>query len=170
MPLPEPEARDWLNLRTVECRGFRRHDGLFEIEGRLVDLRTYTYPSRERGNRPAGEPVHDMWLRLTLDDDLVVREVACSMDAVPIRFCGDIEPAYQKLVGLRIASGWTRKIRDLLAGSRGCTHLMDLLTVITGTVIQTVGGYRDSQAGRAEGDGRTPQATCHALARKAAGE
>lgn len=167
MPLPDPEARDWLQLRNIECRGYRRWDGLWEIEAHLHDLRSYTYPSRERGDRPAGLPVHDMRLRLTLDDNLEVWKVACSMDSTPMGMCREIESAYQSLVGLRIAPGWNRAVRTLLGGAQGCTHLLDLLSPIVGAAIQTIGGYREAALGRPDTYGRTPIVRCHALARKA---
>lgn len=166
MPLPEPEARDWLQLRTVECRGYRRKDGLWDIEGHLVDLRTYTYISRERGDRSAGLPVHDIWLRLTLNEDLEVTAVASSMDSTPMGICSEIEAAYQGLVGLRVVSGWNKKVRELFGAAKGCTHIQDMLVVITGAAIQTIGGYRDQQRGSVEFDGTTPIASCHAVARK----
>ncbi|MDY0012594.1 MAG: DUF2889 domain-containing protein [Rhodocyclaceae bacterium] len=166
MPLPEPEARDWLQIRNVECRGYRRRDGMWDIEGHLVDLRTYTYPSRERGDRAAGQPVHDIWLRLTLDDNLEVRDVACAMDSTPMAICCEIEAAYRGLIGLRVASGWNKKVRELFGGGKGCTHLQDMLVAITGTAIQTIGGYRDTQRGAVVFDGTTPIASCHAMVRQ----
>ena len=58
----------------IECRGFRRADGLWDIEGHLTDTKTYDFDTQFRGTVASGAPVHEMWLRLTVDDDLVIRE------------------------------------------------------------------------------------------------
>ena len=75
MPLSSPAAREHIHNRTVECRGYRREDGLWDIEGRLVDVKTYTFHNNERGDVPPGEPVHEMWIRLTVDDDMKIHGV-----------------------------------------------------------------------------------------------
>jgi len=165
MPLPAPEPRDWLQNRTVDCRGFRRRDGLWEIEGHLYDTRTYSYPSQERGERPAGESVHDIWLRLAVDDEFEIKQVAFAIDSSPWAACREIESAYQQLVGLRIASGWNRRVRELFGGERGCLHVLDLLQVMAGTLVQTVGGQRSRETGRPFNATDVPAARCHVTAR-----
>ncbi len=63
MSLPPPLPRDELHLRRMEMRGYRRHDGLYDIEAHLTDTKT-TPLERSEGTVPAGMPLHDMWLRL----------------------------------------------------------------------------------------------------------
>ena len=75
MPLSESAPRKHLHLRNVECRGYLRDDGLWEVEGHMVDTKTYSFPNRHRGEVEVGEPVHEMWLRLTIDDAMRIREV-----------------------------------------------------------------------------------------------
>ena len=90
MALSSPAKRELIHTRTVECNGYRRKDGLWDIEGRLVDIKTYTFHNNERGEVPPGEPVHEMWIRLTVDDDLKIHDVeakyyADSEDAFDMR-------------------------------------------------------------------------------------
>jgi hypothetical protein len=140
MPLTNPAARKQMHRRTVECNGFERDDGLWDIEGHLVDTKSYDLPNDDRpgGVIPAGEPLHEMWLRLTVDLDLTVRAVEAVTDYSPYSLCGDITGNFQRLVGLRIASGWTQKTRELLGGVEGCTHLVELLGPVATTAFQTV--------------------------------
>jgi hypothetical protein len=83
MPLPEPDPRQPIHTRSVECRGYRRRDGLWDIEGRLVDTKSYPFENSLRGEIPPGEPLHEMWLRLTVDDALLVRDAVAVTDAGP---------------------------------------------------------------------------------------
>ncbi len=75
MPLSEPNAREHIHTRDISCRGYRREDGLWDIEGHLVDTKTYAFDNRFRGEVAPGMPVHEMWLRVTVDDDLRIKDV-----------------------------------------------------------------------------------------------
>ena len=124
MPLSKPSPRKPMHTRTVECRGYLRDDGLWDIEGHLVDTKPYAIPNQDRGGEiPAGEPLHEMWIRLTVDTDLVVQDVEACTDHGPYSVCGDIIENFKALKGLAIKAGWTQKTRELLGGTKGCTHL-----------------------------------------------
>ncbi len=138
MPLSPPAERKHLHSRRYDFRGYRRRDGLWDIEGRLTDTKTYAFGSRQRGEVAAGEPVHDMSVRLTIDDDFVVREAEAVTDAGPFADCPAIAPAYRRLVGRRIGSGWRRQVRELFAGREGCTHLSEMLGAMATAAFQTM--------------------------------
>ena len=166
MPLTDPVPRKLMHHRRVDCRGYRRDDGLWDIEGHLVDTKPFDLPNPDRGGTiHAGEALHEMWLRLTVDTDLLVHAVEAKTDYGPYSICGDITDNFRALVGLRIASGWTQKTRELLGGVKGCTHLVELLGPVTTTAFQSV------YAERAKRDSARPKNskpglvdTCHAYA------
>lgn len=165
MPLPAPADREPIHTRQVTTEGFARADGLWDLEGRLTDTKSYAFANHDRGTIAAGDPIHAMALRLTVDDDLVVRAVAASIDHAPFALCPRITPAFDALVGVRIAPGWKRQVRALLGGTKGCTHLVELLDALATTAFQTIGPIK---ARRAPPDpGRRPALldSCHAQAR-----
>lgn len=177
MPLSPPSQREHLHTRTVECRGFRRADGLWDIEGHIVDTKTYGFDNEWRGRVEPGQPVHDMWIRLTLDDEFTITDVEAKTDHSPYQICGDIAPAYRKLLGIKVAPGFTRKTRELFGGTHGCTHLMELLGPVATTAFQTIFTARsryprkeapaeEKEKGVAAGQKRRSRLidTCHALA------
>jgi hypothetical protein len=45
------------------------------------------------------------------------------------------------LIGLRISPGFTQRVRELFAGSAGCTHITELLGPIATTAYQTITGH-----------------------------
>lgn len=138
MPLPPAIARTPLHQRTIVCGGFRRDDGLFDVEARIVDTKGYPVDNRWRGTLAPGDAIHDMWLRLTLDDDLVVVAAVASTDAAPFAVCGDVAPAFEALAGLRIGPGFRRSVQTRLGGVHGCTHLVELLGPLATTAMQTI--------------------------------
>jgi hypothetical protein len=166
MTLPAPAAREAIHRRTIECRGFRRADGLWDIEGRMVDTKDYGFDSRYRGRLEPGMPVHDMWMRLTLDERLAIHDIALSSDAHPFPNCAEIEPAYRSLVGTTLAPGWTKLVRDRLGGVAGCTHLTRLAQELAVVALQTIMPLKSRDDAVTEGATRKPAHLdgCHALA------
>ena len=80
--------------------GFRRADGLWDIEGRIVDTKGYPFTNTERGEIQPGEPLHDMQVRLTVDDRFVVRGTSRSAPTPgPFGVCPAIAANYKKLIG-----------------------------------------------------------------------
>ena len=110
MPLSPPATRQQQHNRSIECRGYERADGLWDIEGHLVDTKTYVTNKRDTGReRQPGEPIHDMWLRLTIDLDMKIHEAEAATDASPYAPCGNITPNFKALKGITIGAGWRRK-------------------------------------------------------------
>jgi hypothetical protein len=164
MPLPAPTAeREHLHTRRVECRGYRRTDGLWDVEGHIVDNKTYSFESDWRGTVTPDKAVHDMWLRITIDDDLVIRDAVASTEAGPFRICADIAPNFKKLIGLRIGPGWRKSVQARVGGTEGCTHIVELLGPMATTAFQTQVIKRRSTPRQ---PGQRPRLlnSCHALA------
>ncbi len=124
-----------LHLRDIQLRGYEREDGLIEVEAHITDVKTYSASS---GAFEAGTPVHDMWLRVTLDRDMVIRDCAAAMDATPYDACALVAPNYQKLRGLKIGKGFIKAAMQLLGGGEGCTHLRELLQPVATVAFQTM--------------------------------
>ncbi|EKE76900.1 DUF2889 domain-containing protein [Oceanibaculum indicum] len=168
MPLSEPAAREKLHTRTVTCEGFRRADGLWDIEGHMTDVKSYGFDNSWRGRVEPGEPLHGMWLRITIDDDYTIRAAEAFTEYSPYEVCGAIAPNFKALEGLTIGPGFTRKVKELLGGTRGCTHLVELLGPMATTAYQTLVGQRRKkpEAPAQDAPPRKPWHidTCHALA------
>ena len=87
MPLSEPAARKLAHTRVVTCRGYGREDGLWDIEGRIVDTKPYRFQNRDRGGWiEADEALHDMSIRLTVSLDLEVIDAEAVIDASPFNY------------------------------------------------------------------------------------
>ena len=160
MALSEPTTpRTLLHRRHITVEGYAREDGLYDIEGHLVDVKGYAFPVSD-GVKPAGEPIHDMWLRIAVDADLVIREAEASTVARPYPgACEKITPSYGALKGLRIAPGFTRAVKERFGGVRGCTHLTELIGTLATVAFQTRYG-----AAETETEQKPPHLDgCHAL-------
>lgn len=140
MPLSNPTvARSPQHIRQVNYRSFERDDGLWDIEGELLDTKAIDTPRPSgKGMRKAGEPIHHMWIRVTVTPELVVQSIDACMDAHPIDGCPGALAAMQRMVGCSMAKGWRKSIEANLAGIVGCTHMRELLQNMATAAFQSV--------------------------------
>jgi len=162
MPLPDTEvARELRHTRRIRYEGYKRADGLWDIEGHVTDIKNHDFELKA-GVRRAGQPVHSMWIRVTVDRTLRIVDAVADSDAVPYPGCETIAPAYQKLVGLSLVKDFRRRVRDILGGVQGCTHLTEMLGGLPTAAIQTFAGEMAPEEGE---ENRKPFQLdqCHAL-------
>lgn len=141
-PFAPTAARARMHQRSIRLEGFKREDGLWDIEGHLVDVKDYDFDTW-RGICAAGTPVHDMWLRITVDRTLTIVDAQAHMASRPYPgACERITPDYRKLVGMRIAPGFTNAVRNALGGRAGCAHLTEMVAGLATTAFQTLASER----------------------------
>ena len=166
MPLSKPAEREHFHTRRITCEGFKRADGLWDIEAHLSDVKTYGFPNRDRGGRiEAGEPVHDMYIRVTLDLGFQIHDIEAVSEQTPFHTCREVTGDMRQLIGLSIGPGWMRKVRARVGGPKGCTHLLELLAPIATTAYQLMHGALEERAKSRPSRSRPGIIdTCHALA------
>ena len=140
--LPEPAPRQHLHTRQVTTRGYLRDDGLWDLECELVDTKTYSYRNGGGQERKAGDPVHHMKIRLTVDGAMTVRDVAASMPATPFAECQPAADPMRGMVGVKIGPGWRKAVDEAMGDVRGCTHLRELLGAMATVAFQTIPNHQ----------------------------
>jgi len=148
MPLPVSEVkRELTHTRRVRFEGYKRADGLWDIEAHLTDIKNHDF-NLKTGVRRAGQPVHSMWIRISIDRHMNIVAASASSDAVPYAGgCETIAPAYGKLIGLNLMKGFT--------------HLTEMLGGFPTAAIQTFAGEMPEE--RADGSKPFQLDKCHAL-------
>lgn len=150
--------REELHLRQIELRGWRRGDGLFEIEASLTDRKPDAFqPPAGLRVVPSGEAIHDLGLTLVFGADMVVRGVSTFISAHPYRQCTGGGESLQALVGLKIGAGWSTDVRKRLPSGETCAHLRELLIPLASAAVialTSVRGQEDLNALRPDGTPR----------------
>ncbi|MFC4350530.1 DUF2889 domain-containing protein [Fodinicurvata halophila] len=164
MALPPPAEREQLHTRRYHFEGFRRTDSLWDIEGRIIDTKHYAFENRDRGTVQPGQPLHEMAVRLTLDDDFVVHDIVADTMASPFSICSGVTPNYRNLIGAQIGPGWRKALRQAVGGSDGCTHITEMLGAMGTVAYQTY--VSDSDSSNRDGKPRRSSLvnSCHAFA------
>ncbi len=150
--LPAPQPRQSVHTRSIVCRSFRRADGLIDIDARFLDTRPFDYDSEFRGPCPAGVPLHNMQVRVTLDRSRQIVDLITAMPATPYTGCSEVNPNFQRLLGLSIDRGFRKALRERLGGTQGCTHMLALLEAVAAATAQAFGS--EAHAPRPAGEAR----------------
>ena len=151
-PTSPAPARRLVHTREIVCNGYLRDDGLVDVESTMRDISPNGSDLFFKPLGP-GEDLHRMRIVLTVDAELVIRGVQVRSEAAPTPWCAESNAIYDTLVGLKIGPGFTKKVRALVGGAKGCTHLTELMGPAATTAMQTLfalgrerGGLRASHA------------------------
>jgi hypothetical protein len=160
-PVPETPSRcleltrSEIHFRRIDMRGYRRSDGLFEVEGRVTDRKPFPFtPASSDKTVPSNEPIHDMVVQLIYNEAMIVQDVHALTNAAPYEICPSATSTLQCVKGLRIGPGWSSEVRSRLKGARSCTHLMELLLPLATTAIQSMSVVRMGQPEPVDENGR----------------
>jgi hypothetical protein len=152
MPLSTPVARKAMHTRSITYQGYQREDGLWDIEGHLIDTKSYPISNKWRTMIAVGEPLHEMLVRLTVDEKMEIHNVEAVTENSPFAICPTITPNYKALVGIVMGRGWRQKVRQKVGGVAGCTHITELLFPMATVAFQTMSPFRKKMEGGQQAD------------------
>lgn len=168
MPLPTAAAeRQLRHRRQVDVQVFARGQGLWEVDALLTDTKAHDTVLAD-ATRRAGVPIHEMLLRLVVDEQFNILEAGSETRWMPyLGVCDQHGDAYGRLVGLNLLQGFRRAVMQRLGGVQACTHLTELAQVLPTAVVQAfAGAVIDTRQGSAEGAPPFQIDRCHALRRE----
>ena len=70
--------------------------------------------------------------------DLEIVDAQVGFETHPFDTCPTITESYRNLIGLNVARGFNRQVRELFGGPRGCTHTTALLQAMAPAVHQSM--------------------------------
>jgi hypothetical protein len=137
---PAAPSRQLKHSRSIDVQVYARGNRLWEVDARLVDTKTRDLTlGGER--RAAGDPIHEMLLRIVVDESFNIVEAGAETHWMPYPGqCEDHSNAYASLVGLNLMRGFRQAVRERLGGVLGCTHLSELCLVLPTAVVQAFAG------------------------------
>lgn len=168
MPLPPPELpREPLHTRSIRVNTYVREDGQWDLEAELIDVKAYDFPVRGGAStHRAGDPIHHMHLRVTIDDTFTITAAIADYDAAPYNEnCTAIAPDYRNLIGMNLLRNFRQVVKDRFGKTAGCSHMTELSYVLPTVAIQTMANKRRKEQLAPEQQTRRPFQLegCHAL-------
>jgi hypothetical protein len=132
--LPDDDDLDLIHTRQYETRVYQISQDELLVRGVVSDMKP---PGLYVLGDPDSLEVHQMQLEMRVSlPELKILKAQVVFETHPHSQCPIIAKDYEKLVGLSIARGFNRRIRDLFGGERGCTHTNALLQAMAPAVIQ----------------------------------
>ncbi len=161
---PAALTRTLQHRRSIAIEVFARGDGLWEVDAQLTDLRTRA-STLASGAPPAGQPIHDMLLRLVVDERFNIVEAGAETRAMPYPgMCNDHGDAYARLAGLNLMHRFRQGVKQRLGGVLGCTHITEMTQDLPTAVVQAFAGTVIDTRGDADTAEQPFQIDrCHAL-------
>jgi hypothetical protein len=131
-----------IHTRDIKIATFAYNDDHIIVEGELNDNRIIANFSHTGETYPPGN-IHHMFIRLLIEiESIRIVQVEIEMPGIPHKECPQAIPAFAELEGMRIAPGFTSKVRNLVGGPKGCAHLSGLLMAMASAALQGLWTYR----------------------------
>lgn len=161
---PAAPQRQLKHRRQIDVQVYARGDGLWEVDAVLTDVKTRVAHLAD-GDRAPGVPLHEMLLRLVVNERLDIVAAGSETRWMPYTGqCNDHGDAYTTLAGLNLLRNFRSELRERVGGVLGCTHITELAQVLPTAVVQAFAGEVIDTRGHAEGAEQPFQIDrCHAL-------
>ena len=151
-----------VHTRKISMRTSDVGDHTIEVEGDLTDHR---YGPGRHAPPEEFELVHHMVIRMKIRGPaMFIEQAEATMPHHPRQECTVVLPWIRKLEGLRIAPGFTMKVKRIIGGKNGCAHLTSLIIAMGEAAVQgywTAYGVEKGREGVREQDLKQFINTCY---------
>lgn len=150
--LPDDDGLELIHTRDYETKVYRVAPDALLARGAISDRKP---PGLYVADDPEPLEVHQMQVELRIAfPSLEITHARVVFETHPHAQCPIIAADYEKLVGLSVARGFSRKTRDLFGGPNGCTHTNALIQAMAPAIVQATWSVRFEEQ-RASGRTRT---------------
>ena len=131
------------HTRSIEMSTYDYDPQRLVIKGCLTDHRFREFQMATGETKSPGI-LHQMIIRLLVNKStLQIEDLHVEMPVVPGEDCLEAVNSLDSVRGLRIAGGFTAKVKALAGGGKGCQHLVALLTAMGPSTVQGYAAYND---------------------------
>lgn len=134
--LPVEDDLELIHTRVYETKVYRVDDTTMLARAVVSDVKP---PDLYIAGDDQPLEIHQMhvFMRVTLPDMTIV-DAGVELETFPHSGCPAIAVHYKKLIGLTIARGFIKNIRELFGGPRGCAHTTALLQAMAPALLQAI--------------------------------
>lgn len=126
--------KELVHNREISIRTSDLGDHYILVEGSLIDHR---YRPRHNEASEESKLVHHMVIRLKVKGPgMLIEQAEATMPHHPREECSVVLPWIRNLEGLRIAPGFSMRIKEVIGGTRGCAHLTSLVIAMGPSAVQ----------------------------------
>ncbi len=136
MSLTKRHHGEKVHTRNITIATFAREADSITVEGALEDNRLMPHYTIS-GDKLPPDVVHHMSIRMRIKGPmLTIDELDVDMPCTPHQECINTRNSLEALIGLRIAPGFSSKVKKAVGGVKGCVHLTTLLLSMAPAAVQ----------------------------------
>ena len=125
-----------IHTRQITVTTYDTEEASVIVEGVLKDDRLKEIHRPTGENVPPGT-VHHMIIRMKVNmPRLTIEDIDVDMPTVPHDECPETRNSLEPVIGMRVTSGFTNSVKDLVGGPKGCAHLVALLVSMASATVQ----------------------------------
>lgn len=125
-----------IHSRTLTLSTFPLEKGRIIVQGELKDLRHVPVFDLAGHVKQPGT-IHHIKVFLLIDPGpLQIIRAEAEMPTIPSPLCPGTLDRVDLLPGMEIKSGFSRKVRKIMGGNLGCTHLCSLIVAMGQEIVQ----------------------------------
>jgi hypothetical protein len=112
--------------------------------------------------------IHHMAIRLLVNSsNFLIEDIDVELLSVPRPVCRETIDCLSPLKGLTVTKGFTSKVKRLVGGTKGCTHLMELILAMAPVIFQGFAALQSQRPGAFDSElvkmmSQSLVNTCHA--------
>ena len=130
------DGMELIHGRNIVIRNYQQGDSHIICHGRLEDRRIRDNYKFTGATMPAGI-FHELEIVLLVKvPEMLIEDIEVILGNLPREDCYHIVTSMEPIKGELINQGFTRKVRKLVGGVTGCTHLVHLLCTMASAVFQ----------------------------------
>jgi hypothetical protein len=131
-----------LHTRNIKVTTYDYDGQKIIVEGFLKDDRFQESRVITGEKFPSGV-IHHMAIRLLVNcSNLLIEDIDVDLLSVPREACRETIGCLAPIKGLTITKGFTAKVKKLIGGKKGCTHLEELILAMAPAAIQGYATYQ----------------------------
>jgi len=130
------------HTRNIEVSTYEYDENRLAVEGCLTDQRMQEYYLASGEKKEPGIMHHMIIHLLVKKANLEIEDLHVEMPCIPRPECLETINSLDQVRGLRIAGGFTLKVKALVGRGQGCSHLVALLTAMGSAAVQGYAAYK----------------------------
>jgi hypothetical protein len=152
-------AKDRVHMRTIEMSNYAVDGTQMLSIGHFKDVRLSPSFFSAGNSRPAGT-LHDLEICVLLRiPELTIEKIEVAVNTVPLEDCHSLAHSLDPLIGSSIARGFTNAVKEQAGGTKGCTHLVHLLSTMAPAILQGFWALQDRKETDSEDTARAKAAS-----------
>ena len=142
-----------IHTRNIQIATYETDTENLIVEGILKDnlLISHYHTS---GEKHPPNTVHHMVVRMLIGTtSFKIEDIEVEMPVFPQKDCGETSKSLDQIKGIKIAPGFTEKVKNMLGGTNSCSHLKTLVLSMASAAVQGFWVHRTKEP---KSDDNTP--------------